>query len=110
MPMIAQAHSATLFGIEALPIVIETDLLGKVSDSLQNFILVGLPDRAVTESKERVKTAMKNSGLAFPDRRIVCNLAPGDVHKEGPWLDLPMAASICAAQGHVEPKALDGTV
>ncbi len=108
--MIAQAHSATLIGIEAVPIVIETDLLGKVSDTSNNFILVGLPDKAVQESKERVKTAMKNSGLDFPDRRIVCNLAPGDIRKEGPWLDLPMAVSICAVQTIIPNSELNETL
>lgn len=109
--MIAQAHSATVLGIEALPIVIETDLGGIVSDSGdRNFVLVGLPDKAVVESKERVRTAMKNSGLDFPNKRIMCNLAPGDIRKEGPWLDLPMAISICAVSGQIAHQELDGTL
>ena len=108
--MIAQAHSATLIGIEALPIVVETDLLGPIADGMNNFVLVGLPDKAVMESKERVKTAMKNSGLDFPDRRIVCNLAPGDIRKEGPWLDLPMAAAICAVQSLIDRRVLEETL
>lgn len=107
--MIAQAHSATLIGIEALPIVVEVDLQGYVSDD-RNFILVGLPDKAVQESKERVRTAMRNSGLDFPNRKIMCNLAPGDIRKEGPWLDLPMAIGICALMGHIPPAELADTV
>lgn len=109
--MIAQAHSATLLGIEARPIVVEIDLQGRV-DSLgeRNFVLVGLPDKAVQESKERVRTAMRNSGLDFPNRKILCNLAPGDIRKEGPWLDLPMALSLCAASRQVNLAELDGTV
>ncbi len=108
--MIAQAHSATLIGIEALPIVVETDLIGQRSDASSNFVLVGLPDKAVNESRDRVKTAMINSGLDFPNKRILCNLAPGDIRKEGPWLDLPMAVSLCAVSGLVSPSELDGTL
>ncbi|HEY0867257.1 MAG TPA: YifB family Mg chelatase-like AAA ATPase [Fimbriimonas sp.] len=109
--MIAQVQSATLIGIEAMPIVIEVDLLGRVSDATErNFVLVGLPDKAVMESKERVRTAMKNSGLDFPDRRIMCNLAPGDIRKEGPWLDLPMAVAIAAAAQQVPLEELEGTM
>ncbi|HSI71530.1 MAG TPA: magnesium chelatase domain-containing protein, partial [Fimbriimonas sp.] len=108
--MIAQAHSATLIGIEALPIVVEVDLQGRVTQEERNFILVGLPDKAVTESKERVRTAMRNSGLDFPSRRIMCNLAPGDIRKEGPWLDLPMAIGICATMGHLQLNELEGTL
>jgi magnesium chelatase family protein len=109
--MIAQAHSATLIGIDALPIVIETDLGGYVQgDGERYFVLVGLPDAAVRESKERVRTAMRNSQLEFPNRKITCNLAPGDIRKEGPWLDLPMAVSLCAVQGHVPQSALENTL
>ncbi len=108
--MIAQAHSATLIGIEAMPIVVEVDLQGFVSNEDRNFILVGLPDKAVQESKERVRTAMRNSGLDFPKRRIMCNLAPGDIRKEGPWLDLPMALGVCAVMGHIQPAELAGTL
>jgi len=108
--MIAKAHSATLNGIDALPIVVETDLLGRITDAVGNFVLVGLPEKAVQESKQRVKSAMQNSGLDFPERRIVCNLAPGDIRKDGPWLDLPMAVSICAAHKIVDPRVLEGAV
>ncbi len=109
--MIAQAHSATLIGIDALPIVVEISFLGPVTDkSSDNFAMVGLPDKAVLESKQRVKTAMRNSGLGFPDQRIVCNLAPGDIRKEGPWLDLPMAVGICALHNVLHPNVLAETV
>jgi len=104
--MIAQAHSATLVGIEALPIVIEVDL----QPGNPFFIMVGLPDKAVVESQERVRTAMKNSGLAFPGRKIICNLAPGDLRKEGPWLDLPIAAALLAADGQVPMEELRETL
>jgi magnesium chelatase family protein len=109
--MIAHAHSATLIGIEAVPIVIETDFLGHIRDNVaENFVLVGLPDKAVMESKQRVKTAMKNSGFGFPDMRIVCNLAPGDIRKEGPALDLPMAVSVCAMMEHLDRRVLADTL
>jgi len=104
--MIAQAHSATLAGIEALPIVVEVDLQGGAA----TFVMVGLPDKAVEESKERVRTAMVNSGLPFPYAKIVCNLAPGDIRKEGPFLDLPIAAAILACQGAVPASELEGTM
>jgi magnesium chelatase family protein len=104
--LIAQAHSATLIGIDALPIDIEVDLQGGNS----MFIMVGLPDKAVEESKERVRTAMRNSGLDFPYSKIICNLAPGDIKKEGPALDLPIAAAILAASGQVPIEELEGTV
>lgn len=109
--MIAQAHSATLIGIEALPIVVEVDLQGYIQgDAERAFILVGLPDKAVQESKERVRTACKNSGLGFPNRRIMCNLAPGDIRKEGPWLDLPMAIAICGLDGKFPLAELEKTL
>lgn len=104
--MIAQAHSATLVGIDAVPIVIEVDLQG----GQPLFIMVGLPDKAVEESKERVRTAMRNSGLEFPYSKIICNLAPGDIRKEGPALDLPIAAALLAASGQVPLDELRDTV
>ena len=108
--MIAQVHSATLLGIEALPVVVEVDLMGAFQDVERNFILVGLPDRAVMESKERVRAAIRNSELEFPNRRIMCNLAPGDVRKEGPWLDLPIAIALCAVTGQIPVEALAETI
>jgi magnesium chelatase family protein len=108
--MITQSFSATLIGIEALPIVVEVDLQGQVQTEDRNFILVGLPDKAVMESKERVKTAIRNSGMDFPNKKIMCNLAPGDIRKEGPWLDLPMAVAICAASGQIAAQELEGTI
>jgi len=109
--MIAQCHSATLIGIEAVPIVVETDLIDMVpAEGDRNFILVGLPDAAVRESKERVRSAMKNSDLGFPNRKLMCNLAPGDIRKEGPWLDLPMAISIVAVTGNIPLSALESTL
>ncbi len=105
--MIAQAHSATLLGIDALPIVVEIDL---VYAAELKFIMVGLPDKAVEESKERVQTAIRNSNLDYPKKKIICNLAPGDIRKEGPWLDLPIAAAVLAANGVFPLAELADTV
>lgn len=111
--MIAKAHSATLVGIEALPIVAEVDLSpwsGSGDDKNRMFRLVGLPDAAVEESQHRVRTAMRHSELDFPLKRILVNLAPGDIRKEGPWLDLPIALGICAAHGLLPPSELEETL
>ena len=104
--MVAQAHAATLVGIDAMPVVVELE----VSGAKVEFVIVGLPDQAVAESRERVKSAVRNSGLVFPFQRIVCNLAPGDIRKEGPWLDLPIAAALLAATEQVPKSALEGTL
>ena len=108
--MIAQVHSATLLGIEALPIVVEADLTGPIQSEERHFVLVGLPDKAVQESKERVRVATRNSGLDFPNKKILINLAPGDIRKEGPWLDLPMAIALCAVTGQVPRGELEQTL
>lgn len=104
--MVAQSYSATLIGIEALPIVVEVDMTGMMND----FVMVGLPDKAVEESKERVKSAIRNSGLEFPIRRIICNLAPGDLKKQGSFLDLPIAMAIAAKSGQVPMEELKETM
>ncbi|MDI9637334.1 YifB family Mg chelatase-like AAA ATPase [Kamptonema cortianum] len=104
--MVAQAHSATLSGIDALPVVVETDLKG----GMQKFILVGLPDKAVQESQERVRAAIKNCDLTFPNGQLVCNLAPGDIRKEGPALDLPIAIATLAVSGQIPISSLEGTL
>lgn len=104
--MIAQANAATLSGIDALPVIVEVDL----KSGTVLFIMVGLPDKAVQESKERVYTAIVNSGFTFPNGKVVCNLAPGDLRKEGPALDLPIAIAILASSGQAHPSSLEDTV
>jgi magnesium chelatase family protein len=104
--MIAQANGATLAGIEALPVVAEVDLQGGAN----KFVLVGLPDKAVQEAQERVQAAIDNSDLNLPRTRIVCNLAPADVRKEGPLLDLAIAAAVLAVAGSVPVSELADTV
>ena len=106
--MIAQAHTATLLGIDALPVVVEVDMR-PISGSFE-FVMVGLADKAVEESKVRVRSAISNSGYQFPNMKIICNLAPGDVRKEGPFLDLPIAAAILAHSKQLDPSALDDVV
>lgn len=104
--MVAQVRSATLSGIDALQVVVEADLQGGTAF----FALVGLPDKAVQESQERVRSAMANSELVFPRGRVVVNLAPGDIRKEGPLLDLPIALALLAASGQVPASWLEDTV
>ncbi len=108
--MVAQAYSATLIGIDAMPVVVEVDLRGAPADNQSAFIMVGLPDQAVAESRVRVKSAIKNSELDFPFNQIICNLAPGDLRKEGPALDLPIAAAILAADNQVPITELAETL
>ncbi len=107
--MIAQAHSATLLGIEALPIVVEVDFK-TMTEGAQPFVLVGLPDGAVRESQVRVKSAIMNSDMGWPSRKIICNLAPGDIRKEGPFLDLPIAVAILATDDQINLTELEGTL
>lgn len=101
--MIAKTKSASYQGIDAYPVEVEVD----VSFGLPSFTVVGLPDQAVKESKERVRAAIKNSGLSFPSRRITINLAPTDIKKEGPAFDLPMALGILAATEVISKDKLE---
>jgi magnesium chelatase family protein len=95
--MASRVLSATTIGIDAVRVDVETD----VSNGLPNFFVVGLPDAAVQEARERVRSAIKHCGLPFPAHRITVNLAPADVRKEGPAFDLPIAVSILAATGGI---------
>ncbi|MBW4656156.1 MAG: YifB family Mg chelatase-like AAA ATPase [Kaiparowitsia implicata GSE-PSE-MK54-09C] len=101
--MLARVWSASLVGIEALKVGVEVDLAG----GLPGIVVVGLPDMAVQESKERVKAALKNAGYAFPMRKVVINLTPADVRKEGPIFDLPISVGILAASEQVSLELLD---
>ena len=96
--MLAKVKSATVIGLDAQEIDVEVDL----SNGLPCFNIVGLPDKAVEEAKERVKSAIKNSGGMFPQKRITVNLAPADIKKEGPSFDLPIALGVLAAAGQIE--------
>ncbi len=96
--MLAIIHSAALLGINAIPVIIEVD----ISLGLPGFNLVGLPDSAVRESRERVFSAIKNAGYQVPSRRITINLAPADIRKEGTAFDLPLAIGILMASEQIE--------
>lgn len=100
--MLARVWSASLVGINAVKVGVEID----VSGGMPGIVVVGLPDTAVQESKERVKAALKNSSYAFPLRRIVINLTPADLRKEGPCFDLPIAIGILSASEQVSPQLL----
>ncbi len=89
--------SAALVGIDAQPLTIEADL----ASGLPSFTIVGLPDAAVQESRERVRAAIKNSGLSFPQGRVTVNLAPADTRKEGAGYDLPIAVAVLAVAGYL---------
>lgn len=92
--MLAKITSAAVVGLDAVPITVEVDI---ANQGLPSFTIVGLPDKAVEESKERVRAAIKNSGADFPARKITVNLAPADLPKEGPAYDLPIALGILIA-------------
>lgn len=104
--MIAKTHACSLLGIDAILVEVEVDL----SPGLPYFATVGLPDSAVRESKDRVKTALQNSGYSFPSDRITVNLAPADLKKEGAGFDLPIAVGILAAMGMVDSKKVESLV
>ena len=101
--MISRLYSGTLLGIDAHPIEVQVDL----ARGLPLFTTVGLPDTAVKESRERVKSALNNSGFKFPLNRITINLAPADIRKEGTAFDLPISLGILAAQGLISQDVLD---
>src|SRR5579872_1659693 len=97
--MLAKVLSAALVGLDSVPIEVEVDI---ASQGLPAFTIVGLPDEAVKEARERVRSAMKNSGADFPAKRITVNLAPADLPKEGPSYDLPIAIGMLIASGQLQ--------
>ncbi len=96
--MLARVFSGATVGLDSIPIEVEVDI---ASQGLPSFTIVGLPDKAVEEAKERVRSAIKNSGADFPPKRITVNLAPADLPKEGPGFDLPIALGILMASGQL---------
>lgn len=104
--MLARVGSFLLQGIDALPCEVEVDCDQTAIDARP--IVVGLPDVAVKESVERVRSALANSGYGFPAGRVIINLAPADVRKEGPSFDLPVAIGLLVAQGIVRDNAWAG--
>lgn len=115
--MVSIIKSSSIAGVDGFTVDVETD----ISNGLPAFDIVGLPDSAIKESRERVRTAIKNSGFEFPVKRITVNLAPADVKKEGPLFDLPIAAGILVCEGVIAQDkisdfmligelSLDGTI
>src|SRR5713226_1721489 len=100
--MLATVLSGALVGIDGLLVEVEVD----VAPGLPQFTTVGLPEGAVKESKDRVRSAIKNSGYEFPSRKITVNLAPADLKKEGSAYDLPIALGILAAEGWLAKERL----
>ncbi|MCL2932507.1 MAG: YifB family Mg chelatase-like AAA ATPase [Trichodesmium sp. MAG_R03] len=100
--MLARIWSASIIGIEAVKVGVEVD----VSGGLPKVVIVGLPDAAVQESKERVQATLKNCGYYFPMRKILINLTPADLRKEGPSFDLPISIGILAASEQVKAELL----
>jgi magnesium chelatase family protein len=101
--MLARAHTFTIDGLQPRHVTVEVD----VRAGLPAFTIVGLADAAVREARERVRSAILNSGYEFPARRITANLAPGDVPKAGVALDLALACAVLGASGQIPPDRLD---
>lgn len=104
--MISIVKSMSLHGLEGYLIEVQVD----VSPGLPCFEIVGLPDASIREAKERVKTAIRNSGYEFQSRKIVVNLAPADTKKEGSYLDLPMAVAILLDSEVIVKQKLDDSI
>src|SRR5712691_5601346 len=102
--MVQHVATVAFEGVEAKPV----DVQAQVAPGLPAFAIVGLPDKAVSEAKERVRAALIASGLALPARRITINLAPADLPKEGSHYDLPIALGLMAAIGAIPADALLG--
>src|SRR5579884_395378 len=98
--MLARVRSCAIVGLEGALVEVEVDL----APGLIAFTVVGLPDAAVNEARERVRSAIKNSGHTFPFKRITVNLAPADLRKEGPAYDLPIAIGILMAAGIIDQQ------
>lgn len=103
--MIATIQSATLTGVEGRPVAVEVH----VSNGLPSFTIVGLPDAACRESRDRVRAALLSSQLAWPLRRVTVNLAPSGVRKAGAGLDLAIAVGLLVAAGEIEPREVEGS-
>ena len=100
--MLANAQTCAVVGLDGFIVQVEVD----ISPGLPAFNIVGLPDTAVQEAKERVRAALRNSGCEFPLRRITVNLAPADLKKEGPAYDLPIAVGILISSGQLDPTPI----
>ena len=104
--MLACVTTFALEGVSSHEVTVEVD----VRRGLPTFTLVGLPDRAIRESRERVRAALLNSGLDFPQKRLTVNLAPAHVRKAGPSFDLPIAIGILIATGQVSGEFVEDAI
>jgi magnesium chelatase family protein len=102
--MLVRVRSATVLGVEAIPVEVEVE----AAQGMPHYHLVGLAERAVQEAKIRVAAAIRNLGVSVPSKRVVINLAPGDLRKEGTGFDLPIAMALLAAIAAVAPGSLAG--
>ncbi len=100
---LAIIHTRTIVGVNALPVRVEVHL----ANGLPSFSTVGLPETTVKESRDRVRSAILNSGFEFPAKRITVNLAPADLPKTGGRFDLPIAVGILVASGQLQIESLD---
>ena len=104
--MYAKGLGEATNGIDGVSIIVEVD----ITNGLPSFDIVGLPDTAVKESRERVRAALKNSGFIFPMTRITVNLAPADLRKDGSGLDVPIAIGILVSTGILKQDAVQDKV
>ena len=103
--MLARVYSCAVIGLEGVIVEVEVD----TGQGLPGMTIVGLPDVAVQESRERVQAAVRNAGFDYPRKRIVVNLAPATVRKEGPAYDLPIAVGVLVMSGRVPQEAVHVT-
>ncbi len=103
--VISQILTACIIGLDVYKILVEVD----INNSLPSISIVGLPDVAISEAKERIRSAIKNSGFEFPNKKVIVNLAPADIKKEGSNYDLPIAVGILAKNNIIEQKTFENT-
>ncbi|HOM68124.1 MAG TPA: magnesium chelatase domain-containing protein, partial [Brevefilum fermentans] len=104
--MLARVYSCAVIGLDGVVVEVEVDTGG----GLPKMVIVGLPDTAVQESRERVQSAVKNAGFYYPRRRVTVNLAPASVRKEGPAYDLPIAVGVLIATNQLDPQTVENTL
>src|SRR5574341_1274267 len=105
-PMLAKVYSCAVIGLEGAVVEVEVD----TANGLPSFVVVGLPDAAVQESRERVQAAIRNASFYFPQKRLTVNLTPASLRKEGPAYDLPIALGVLAAAGQLPVEAFEGVL
>ena len=101
--MLASVYSCSIIGLDGVVLQVEVDTSG----GLPRTIIVGLPDAAVQESRERVQSAVKNAGMFYPRKKVTVNLAPASVRKEGPVYDLPIAVGVLVATDQLAPECIE---